>query len=372
MRFALFDVTATVSIGGIQTVVWSLARELTRRGFEVSVFGGRGHIPIPPVEPVRVQTFPFLRREAIPDLGTRFRKAVERLTFGAFAFKAVVNGRFDYVFIFKPFDFPFALAVKKLSGGQIVFLSGGTDFYPMDRFFARAVDVFLSCTHFNAGQLYRRYQVYPSVVYNGVDPDLFHPLFPDPALKSRLGIEEGEFVVIYAGRLVGWKGLQSLLEALSLDVLAKRAIKCLIIGGGPEEGRLRTLSKGLNLEEKVKFLGVVPNRELPRYYALADVGIYPSIGEEAFGVSLVEAMASEVPVIATHLGGIPEVVGTDGCCGLLVAPGDSRELAEGLVRLLEEPGLRKRMGWEGRERVLASFTWEKVCTRVLDRLGIVR
>lgn len=370
MRFAFLDVMATVSPGGLQTVVWEVSRELARRGFGVSIFGGRGTVVNWQMKNLKVHMLPFLRREWIPDLGKRFRKLGERLSFGVFAFHAMKKDPHDYLFIFKPFDFPLAGLVKRTTSATIVFFSGGTDFYPLDQRFVRSVDVFLSCTHFNAWQIYRRYKVYPTVVYHGVDPEVFKPIPPDAEVRQRLGIGPHETVLIYAGRLEGLKGVHHILEALSLDHLAQEKVTPLIIGGGTYEETLKALSKKLGLDNRVKFLGFVPHRELPRYYSVAHLAVYPSIGDEAFGLSIAEAMACGIPVIATHLGGIPEVVGTDERCGILVPPRESSALAEGILKLIGDGDLRERMGFEARKRVVEHFTWKKVTDQILKRLGI--
>lgn len=370
MRFAFLDVMATVSPGGLQTVVWEVSRELARRGFDVSIFGGKGTIVNYRMKNLHVHMLPFLRRERIPDLGKRFRKLCERLSFGVFAFNAIKKGPYDYLFIFKPFDFPFAWLVKKAASAKIVFFSGGTDFYPLDKRFVKSVDIFLSCTHFNAWQIYSRYKVYPTVVYHGVDPEVFKPIPPDAEVKRRLGIGPEDAVLIYAGRLEGLKGVHYIFEALSCQPLAKEKVKPLIIGGGAYEESLKGLSKKLGLENKVRFLGFVPHRELPRYYSVSHIAVYPSIGDEAFGISIAEAMACEVPVIATHLGGIPEVVGTDERCGILIPPRDSSALAEGILRLIGDGDLREQMGFEARKRIVEHFTWGKVTDQILKRLGI--
>jgi glycosyltransferase involved in cell wall biosynthesis len=202
------------------------------------------------------------------------------------------------------------------------------------------------------------------IVYNGIDPEVFRPLPPDGEIQKKLGFFKGENkTLIYAGRLVGWKGLQVLLKAAALMKEAV-PIQLLIVGDGEIRPSLEKLSSELGMEKRVFFAGFVPNQDLPRYYSLADVGVFPSLADETFGISLAEAMACGLPVVSTKIGGIPEVV-PEGKAGFLVAPKNPQELAEKILFLLADDRLRKNMGEAARQRVLDHFTWAKAADRLL-------
>jgi spore coat protein SA len=113
-----------------------------------------------------------------------------------------------------------------------------------------------------------------------------------------------------------------------------------------------------NLASRVRFVGSVPNSRVVDYYREADVLINPSFSE-AFGMSLVEAMACQVPVVATRVGGMTEIV-EDTHAGLLVGPGDATALADAILRLLADDDLRERMGQAGRRRAIERYSWEQV------------
>jgi glycosyltransferase involved in cell wall biosynthesis len=119
-----------------------------------------------------------------------------------------------------------------------------------------------------------------------------------------------------------------------------------------------------DLKRQVTFTNSVPHAKLPTLYRDSDVLINPSFSE-AFGMSLIEAMASEVPVVATSVGGMPDIVG-DGETGLLVAPGDSAALATAIIRLLSDQELREKMGKAGRQRAVDLFSWEQVVKSLLN------
>ncbi|MDO8281052.1 MAG: glycosyltransferase family 4 protein [Thermodesulfovibrionia bacterium] len=369
MKIAFYDVTSTVSIGGIQTAIWELSNELASRGIEVHIYGGNG--PIRPAglnHSIKVFTFPFLPREKVPDIGSRFQRIIERLTMTFFARKRLRENSYDIIFTTKPFDFflPYFTGGGNLA--RYAFLSQGTDFFPGDRALSKRISIWLSCSHFNAWQVMSRYKRYPRVIYNGVDTAKFHPMLPDAELKRSIGINEGETVFIFAGRLVGWKGVKHIVEAMGFEAVRKLPVKLLIIGNGPEKKRLEKMSSEMGLNERVVFLDFVPHGELPRYYSVADAAIYPSIGDEAFGISIAEAMACGKPVIASHIGGIPEVTGNDGSCGFLVSPTSPDEIAEKIVFLACNAAARSRMGESARLRVSENFTWKRSVDRLLDEI----
>ncbi|HEY5600394.1 MAG TPA: glycosyltransferase family 4 protein, partial [Candidatus Manganitrophaceae bacterium] len=323
MKIALYDVTCTMSYGGIQSFVWGMADALARRGETVHLFGGKGTIRGSAHNGVLVFTFPYLSRARIPNWGSRFRKFVERFSFGLWAFKTLTKGRYDIIYIHKPFDLPIALAAGRLSGARIVFGSGGTEFFPGYGRLVKRLDLFLACSAFNASQIEAYCGIRPEVLYNGVDSVLFKPQPPDPELSRRLRSDRSEKVIITVCRLVSLKGLQYAIEAVA--VLARKfKIKYLILGDGAYRKNLEDKIDRLGLNKEIVFVGAVPNRELPRYYSVADVGVFPTIAEEAFGISIAEAMACAVPVVATRVGGVPEVA-PEGT-GVLVSPKDPKAL----------------------------------------------
>lgn len=116
--------------------------------------------------------------------------------------------------------------------------------------------------------------------------------------------------------------------------------------------------------EQVSFTGFVPHTQLVTYYQDADVFIFPSVWNEPFGIPLVEAMATGVPLVATRSGAFPEIV-EEGKTGLLVERDNSSELAEAILQLLSDENLRKSMGRAGRQRVVEMFSWETISENLL-------
>ncbi len=367
MKIAFIDVTVSNSFGGIQTAVWQLARELSLLGHDVHIFSGlkEGHAA-PDYPGIKLHCFPYIKRHKFPSLGTRFRKLGERLSFAWHARASFISEQFDWAILTKPFDFVWPSLVKGRCSTQFAFMSGGTDFFPGDKYFSPSIKKWLACSHFNAWQQYAHYKNFCKVMFNGVNTEAFAPQ-KGADLRQSLNLQDNDIVFGYAGRLVGWKGLDFAIKALPL--LSTLPIKLLLIGDGPAKETWRHLARDLHVEEKVIFHPPVTHQNLPSMLNLFDVGIFPSIGDEAFGISIAEAMSCGKPVIASNLGGIPEVVGNEGTCGLLWSCGQVDDLAQKMITLAQDPILRQSMGNAARQRVIDHFTWQKSAQTLLKTLS---
>ena len=145
--------------------------------------------------------------------------------------------------------------------------------------------------------------------------------------------------VVFVGRLVAQKGVRTLVEAAAR--MATPGAQVLFVGDGPERARVEHLARRLGVADRVHVLGFVPHDRVPAVLASADVLVLPSAYEE-LGTVLIEAMHAGVPVVASRVGGIPDVV-EDGATGLLVAPGDAAELADAVDRVLGDEALGRRL-----------------------------
>ncbi|MGA9754007.1 MAG: glycosyltransferase family 4 protein, partial [Desulfobaccales bacterium] len=190
------------------------------------------------------------------------------------------------------------------------------------------------------------------VVRSGLDTARFCP-HPHPQ-----GIPP---CIIAVGRLVETKGFHVLVEACARLRDQGLACRCLIIGDGPEAGRLRHLVNALGVSDRVILKGKLQPAALMPYFRRADVLAMPSCvrNQDADGLPnvLTEAMAMEIPVVATRVSGIPELV-VDGETGLLIAPDDAPALAEALARVLRDQNMARRLARAGRDRVVAQFNGE--------------
>jgi colanic acid/amylovoran biosynthesis glycosyltransferase len=186
------------------------------------------------------------------------------------------------------------------------------------------------------------------VVHVGIPVGKFTPAPVDPP---------GRPTVLYVGRLVPEKGQTVLLEALAQLSASGVDAELQLAGEGALRPELERRAAELGLAERVFFLGPIGQEDLRDLYAGASIFCLPSFAE-GVPVVLMEAMAMGLPVISTRIAGIPELV-EDGCEGILVAPGRVDQLADSLNRLLADPELRRRLGANGREKILTEFDAER-------------
>jgi glycosyltransferase involved in cell wall biosynthesis len=198
-----------------------------------------------------------------------------------------------------------------------------------------------------------------SVVHNSVDPN-WASSYRQPqsasALRKQLGIAPTAKVILLVGRFSSEKDHQTLLNAVA-DMRARRelpAVHLCLVGDGPERARVQEAIRSLGLEQASTLTGQVPSAE--PYYGIADIAVLSSRTEGSPN-ALLEAMAAGVPVVATTVGGIPEIV-TDGESALLVPPGDRASMARALATLVADDLLAQKLAQRSRERVLAHYTPE--------------
>lgn len=172
------------------------------------------------------------------------------------------------------------------------------------------------------------------------------------AWRARLGLEADGPVLGVVAQLIPRKGHLVLLDALPELCQRWPGLQVVFFGQGSAEGALRARIQALGLSGQVRLLGF--REDLHRLLPCLDVLVHPAL-REGLGVSLLQAAAAGLPVVATGVGGIPEAV-RDGVTGLLVPPGDARALGVAIARLLADDGLRRAFGAAGRARVHAEFS----------------
>ena len=189
------------------------------------------------------------------------------------------------------------------------------------------------------------------VVYNGTDS--FPDIGPDEQIELRheIGLNGEDQVVGAVGSLYPVKGHRHLIDAVPASIQACPRTKFIIIGRGDQETQLKNQAKELGIDRYVHFLGL--RQDIPRLLSIMDVFVLPSLSE-GLSVATLEAMASGKPVVATRVGGNPELV-VEGETGFLVPSEDNRALAEGIVTLLLDSARARSMGRKGQERVQQLF-----------------
>jgi phosphatidyl-myo-inositol alpha-mannosyltransferase len=196
------------------------------------------------------------------------------------------------------------------------------------------------------------------VIPNGIDYARFAT-----RLEPIDRFEDDRLDVLFVGRLEKRKGLEHLLRAWPVVHRAMPNARLLVVGGGRRLDGYRRWVRSRGWGE-VHFVGHVSQHDLVRYYQTSDVFCAPSTGQESFGIVLLEAMAAGRAIVASHIPGYAEVV-DDGVEGLLVEPKSAKALAGGLIRVLGDADLRRRMGDRGREKA-AAYDWSRVAGRVLS------
>ncbi len=187
--------------------------------------------------------------------------------------------------------------------------------------------------------------------------------------KKLLGLKN-EFVILFAGRLIPYKGLQFLLKALPA---VKGNFKLIIVGSGPLENEMKKLAFELGVSEKIIFFGETGDESMPKLYSACDVFVLPShMRSEAFGIVQMEAMAYGKPVVSCNIpgSGVPWV-NKNGVSGIVVEPENPDALAGAIQKLIDNLRLRKGLGSGGRARVRELFDSRKMVKDVLEIYGEV-
>lgn len=223
---------------------------------------------------------------------------------------------------------------------------------------------FLAMSH-HCAESYKLLGLSPNVevIPYGVDIKKFSPMSDGLKIRNKFGLNNEDKVMLYVGRLVRDMGLHALLETIPQILQADERIKFFFVG---EKGHL--LSSALQLSRKYKksifLIPSVPFEDLPLYYAASTIVVVPTQGERACGsLAALEAMATGKPVIASNVGGIPEIV-IDRETGILIPPEDSSALKEATLSLLKNESFIKKMGIFGRKRVETLFDKDKTNQKI--------
>ena len=250
----------------------------------------------------------------------------------------------------------------------------------------RQVNLFIGCSEYITNKLKISFPKFASrchTIHNGVDDKHF-----DSSKNHTKNNKCDAKRLLFVGRVSPEKGVDVLLDAFNkvvgcypeaqLKIVGSQSlasIESAIAMSDDSQSDLASFYSGTyfsHLQEKlsssaanqVTFTGNVLNLKLLSHYQNADVFILPSVWDEPFGMTLIEAMAVGVPVVATQVGGVKEIV-KEGKTGLLVERGDASALAEAILHLLSDEDLRKAMGQAGRQRVVELFSWERIVENLL-------
>jgi phosphatidylinositol alpha-1,6-mannosyltransferase len=204
----------------------------------------------------------------------------------------------------------------------------------------------------------------------GADPDLFRPGLDPAGVRARYGLD-GRRWLLSVSRLTQHKGIDTGLRVLAQLRRDYPDLAYAVVGSGSELPSLENLARTLGIADRVRFLTEVPDRDLPGLYNCAEVylGLSRLMEQrvEGFGISLVEAAACGIPVVAGRTGGIPEAV-LEGETGLLVDPQQPDDICRALRALLDDRALAARLGSGGRRSVETYYNWNRVAADIA-RIG---
>ena len=201
------------------------------------------------------------------------------------------------------------------------------------------------------------------VIPNGIDLKRFQNLERETNRK-KLGLKN-EFAIITVARLEKVKGLKYLIESINVlrnkYQLSVTGYKLLIVGDGRERENLKSLARKLNIEDRVQFLGQIPNEKVSEYLSASDCFVLPSL-KEGFGIVILEAMAASIPVIGTKVGGILDIIKNEES-GILVQPKDPKELAEAIFKVYSQKEFTRNL-IQNAKNSLGKYNWKNITQKV--------
>jgi glycosyltransferase involved in cell wall biosynthesis len=211
----------------------------------------------------------------------------------------------------------------------------------------------------NESPFLKKYKKKIVVIPNGINVEEITTSYTKDESRNILGLPLDSHIILFLGSLVPYKGPDILLKAFEIIKKDFPSTKLIFAGRGSMIDELRDLSKKMGLDNDVTFQGFVKEELKPLYYRSSDIFCLPSTTmAESFGIVNLEAMASGVPIVASNLGGIPDIV-KHGENGLLSKPCDIHSLADALTCLLNDDILRKKMGNNG-IMFADNYTWKKI------------
>lgn len=360
-------------VGGIQSYLWELWRRLPPESFAVLTTAHQAAAAFDAAQPFRVER--MARQILLPTAGVRRR--IQALA-----------GEIGAAFVVLDPVLPLGAVGPRLGLPYLVVGHGAEIAIPGRlagprgplAHVLRSASGAVSGGAYVAGELRRAAgrDIVMCDVPPGVDPDRFVPLAPEARLDARrsFGLPQRGPLVVSVGRLVPRKGADVLIDAVAQLVREHPGLTLAIAGTGRDRERLGHLA--VRRSAPVRFLDKVPFERLPALYACADVFAAPTrsrwagLEQEGFGIVFVEAAACGVPQVGGRSGGVPEAV-AEGETGLLVDdPCDPAAVAQALRTLLGDARLRQRLGEQGRDRVVARFSYPVLAARLagyLDGFG---
>jgi len=361
MKVALVAPYFFPHIGGVESHVLALARELVKKGNEVQVFTSK-HADLKEFDTV----------EGVPVRRVPVSSMIFDTPLTPKLMAMLRSDKWDIIHAHSPppLSSYYAARAAARSGVPLVYTHHCDP--EMPSLLGRAVSwvyyrTLLNYTLRHAARIIVYTESYAATSYalwkhptalvpTGLDLARFGPQNDGAAVRRKHGLE-GKKVVLFVGRLTAHKGIQTIIEAAALT---GPEVKYVLVGPGEFPASWSRRMRQLKVEDRIILAGKVAEAELPSYYTACDVLVLPSLSRlEAFGLVLVEAMASGKPVVASDLPGVRDVIKV-GKTGLLCEPFSARDLAEKITTITSDGKAAAEMGAAGRKLAEERYSWEAI------------
>jgi N-acetyl-alpha-D-glucosaminyl L-malate synthase BshA len=265
--------------------------------------------------------------------------------------------------------------VTTLHGTDITLVGRDPSFLPITRFGIEQSDAVTAISNYLKEATHETFCTGCDieVIYNFIDSE-YYLRKPNEVVRRQLA-PNGERIILHVSTFRPIKRIGDCIRVLAKmkelgsGSQSQLQVKLVMCGDGPERADAEALASSLGVEGSVNFVGKQPQSQIREYLSVADLLLLPS-QSESFGLTALEAMACEVPVIATRVGGIPEVV-EDGGCGFLFEIGDIERMARAALDIITDEARRERLGARGREIAISNFTTDRIIPqyeRLYERL----
>ena len=346
--------------GGEELVSYNIARRLAELGNEIHVVS-RGEAGLP--EESAEDNF-LIHRILCPGM-----PLISTFYFWITAFFLIKKIRPDLVHCLNVQMGPPCYLNKKFFGTPFIVFAQGMDVYSGWKFkktiseiVFRNANKIVALTENMKSKMPEKWRKDIIVIPNGVDLKKFEGI-PKEKSRKNLGLKDGEKIILNVGVFQLVKGTHYLIEAF--DILRRRMpeARLILVGGGKEKNNLENLAKEKGLEKSIKFTGFISNDEIPEYMAAADVYVLPSTFE-GLPVVILECLASGLPIVATKIGAIPDIV-EDKKNGFLAEPKNPGQIAEKILQVLSLSQEEKSKISSNNKEKAKNYSWDLIIDSLL-------
>ena len=356
-NFKVMYITHSLGVGGSEKLISDMAVELKRRGFDSVIccldsLGEWG-------KKLRKEGFKIFvlgRKKGIDlNVSKKIKNIIEK-----------EHPDILHAHHYSPYFYT-ALSNFSRRRPKLIFTEHGR-FYPdrvrvkrvvFNQFAKLFTDAIIGVCNFTKYSL-SKYEMFPQnkidVIYNGIKPKKYEGSIDADLKRKELGLGASEVIIGSVGRLCSVKSYNILIRAFGEVKKRLQNVKLLIVGNGALRDDLEALSRHMGLSDDIIFLG--ERRDVPELMKIFDVFTLSS-NLEAASLALLEAMASDLPIVATNVGGNSELI-KDNETGVLVDRGDYKKFADAIIRILQNPTVKNAMGEKGRKRVIEKFSFNRM------------